>query len=48
MPAANKPLAFMGIEAKTQASALWKNINDYPQYSAMVSPTKASAKTCVT
>ena len=45
MPAGNKPLAFMGAEVKIQASMLRINISDYPQYSALESPTKASAKT---
>jgi len=45
MPAANKPLAIMAADVKTQAFALWKNISDYPQCSELESATIAIAKT---
>ena len=45
MPAYNKPLAIMAADVKTHASALRKNVSDYPQYSKLDSATIASAKT---
>ena len=37
-PAHNKPIAFMGVEVKTQTSVLRKNRSDYPQYSTLNPP----------
>ena len=45
MPAANKPLAIMAADMKTQTPVLRKNINDYPHYSEIKAATIASAKT---
>ena len=42
---ANKPLAIMAGKVKTQASALRKNISDYPRCSELKSATIASGKT---
>ena len=41
----NKPLAIMAVDVITQASVLWKNSSDYPQYSELETATIASAKT---
>ena len=45
MPAANKPLAIMAADMKTQTPVLRKNINDYPHYSEIKAATIASAET---
>ena len=45
MPTDNKPIAFMGVEVKTQASVLRKNSSDYPQCSLLETATNAIAKT---
>jgi hypothetical protein len=35
----------MAVDVKTQASVLWKNISDYPQYSEFETATESIAKT---
>jgi hypothetical protein len=40
----NKPLAYMAADVKAQASALRKNISDYPQRNLLEIATNASAK----